>query len=236
MTNGFDGKTALISGASRGLGFAVAHALATSGAQVLALARTVGGLEELDDAIGASGGVKPVLIPLDITDHQAVAGLTEPLAGRFGHIDLWIHTAVYAPPLSPAEHMDPRDLDRALATNLSAVHRLILAIDPVLRRASAGRAVFFNDPAADGVHAAYSAGKAGAEALVRAWGQSLSRTSPAQVRLALPPPMHTSVRGRFHPGEAKTDLAHPRDVAPVLLAALETDGTDDIELQGAYAR
>ncbi|MEM9141308.1 MAG: SDR family oxidoreductase [Pseudomonadota bacterium] len=226
----FTGKIALVSGASRGLGFAVGKSLSLSGAQVLALARTVGGLEELDDAIGEAGGVKPVLIPADITDESAVQGLTDPLAGRFGHVDLWVHTAVYAPPLSPAEHMDPRDLDRSIATNLAAVERLILAVDPLLRRAPAGRAVFFDDPVADGVHAAYSAAKAGSAALVRAWGQSLSRTSPARVLVATPPPMHTAVRGRFHPGEPKDGLAHPRDVAARLLAHLAAGADSDVDL------
>lgn len=227
----FDGKVALITGASRGLGFAVSKALAKAGAQVLALARTVGALEELDDTICADGGPKPVLIPQDITEQESLAGLTGPLADRFGRIDLWIHTAVYAPPLSPAEHMDPRDLERAISTNLTAVQGLILAVDPLLRRSKSGQAVFFHDPVDDGFHAAYLAGKSGAEALVRAWGKSLSRTSTAHVRVAIPPPMHTSVRGRFHPGEKKDALAHPRDVAARLLRDLVDSGRGDIDLQ-----
>lgn len=221
----FQDKIALVTGASRGLGFAVATALANAGAQVIALARTQGGLESLDDEIGDTGGTPPVLIPLDIGKSDQVAGLTQALARRFPRLDLWIHAAIYAPPLSPVEHMDPKDLSNAVSVNLTGTAELIKAVDPLLRRAPAGQAVFFDDPAATegGVHGAYGAGKAGALTLARAWDQALRKTSPARVVIATPPPMPTGLRGRFYPGEDTTSLTKPAIVAERLVSAFHAD-------------
>jgi len=229
----FDDKIALVTGASRGLGFAVATALANAGAKVIALARTQGGLETLDDEIGDTGGPAPVLIPLDIAKSDQVAGLTEALASRFDRLDFWIHAAIYAPPLSPVEHMDPKDLSNALSVNLTGTAELIKAVDPLLRRAPDGRAVFFDDPAATegGVHGAYGAGKSGAMTLAQAWATTLSKTSPARVIVATPPPMPTGLRGRFYPGEETSGFTKPAVVADRLLTALAAPESEAIDLQ-----
>ncbi|MEM7057499.1 MAG: SDR family NAD(P)-dependent oxidoreductase [Pseudomonadota bacterium] len=221
----FDKETALVTGASRGLGFAVSRALAAAGAQVIALARTQGGLEELDDAIAEDGGTPPILVAMDIA--KPVDGLTTALAGRIPHLDYWIHTAIYAPPLSPVEHMDPKDLSSSLKVNLTGTAELIKAIDPLLRRAPAGRAVFFEDPAANGggVHGAYGAGKSGALVLARAWGETLRKTSPGRVVFATPPPMATGLRARFYPGEDSSQFTATSAVGTRLLEALRNDGT-----------
>ena len=226
----FDDKIALVTGASRGLGFATAVALANAGTKVIALARTQGGLEALDDEIADTGGVAPVLVPLDIGKADQVAGLTQALASRFQHLDYWIHSAIYAPPLSPVEHMDPKDLSNALSVNLTGTAELIKAVHPLLRRAPAGRAVFFDDPAAqqDGVHGAYGAGKAGALALARSWGEALQNTSPARVIVATPPPMPTGLRSRFYPGEDTSSFAAPSQVAEKLLDGLQSAGTTSV--------
>lgn len=230
MTTDLSSAIALVTGASRGLGFAVAQQLAEQGAQVIALARTAGGLEALDDAITEHGGTAPILVPLDITKSDEVAGLTAALASRVPQIDLWVHTAVYAPALAPVAQTDPKDLDRAVTTNLTAVQGLIAAIDPLFRQSSAGRAVFLHDPAAPGVHAAYIASKAGGEALARGWGAALARTGPGRLIIATPPPMPTAVRARFHPGEDTAALTPTYTVAERLLKHLANGAEGDVTL------
>ena len=130
----------LVTGASRGLGYATAEALAGPGTQIIALARTVGGLEELDDRIKSKGGAA-TLVPLDITDDGGLERLGLSIHERWGRLDAWVHTAAHAVPLAPAEHIAPKDLDRALAVNTRATQRLIAMLDPLLRAAPQGRAV-----------------------------------------------------------------------------------------------
>jgi NAD(P)-dependent dehydrogenase (short-subunit alcohol dehydrogenase family) len=231
MAAEFANMIALVTGASRGLGRAAAEALGARGAHVVAVARTVGGLEELDDAIRAKGGEGATLVPLDITDDEGLARLGAAIHGRWGRLDLWLHTATSLPPLSPAEHIDARDLDKVLAVDIRAVQRLIRVIDPLLRLAPAGRAVFFDDPeAGQKFHGAYGAGKAAAAALTRAWAAE-TRTMPLSVLHAVAPPMPTALRGRFHPGEDRGALTHPTAVADRLAAALAA-GETEIDLQG----
>ncbi len=125
-------RIALVTGASRGFGFACAAAMGSAGAHVLALARTVGGLEELDDKISSTSGIT-TLIPLDICDDPGLERLGAAVHDRWGRIDLWLHTAIHAAPLQPAEHIDAGELDQTLATNIRAFQRLIRVVDPLLR-------------------------------------------------------------------------------------------------------
>ena len=226
---------ALVTGASRGLGFAVAERLGARGTQVIALARTVGGLEELDEAIRSAGGPPATLVPVDITDDPALERLGAAIHERWGRLDLWVHTAVHAPPLAPAEHIAESDLDRSLAVNLRAAQRLIRVLDPLLRQAAAGRAVFFDDPAggSDGLHGAYHAAKMGQAAIVAAWARGIEKTSRVRVVTATPPPMATAVRARFHPGEDAARLARPADIAERLVVAVEGGATGRIDLRVA---
>ncbi|HUF88152.1 MAG TPA: SDR family oxidoreductase, partial [Thermohalobaculum sp.] len=200
MTEPFlKGRVALVTGASRGFGFASAAALGAAGAHVLAVARTVGGLEDLDDQIGASGGTA-TLIPLDIGDDPGLERLGAAVHERWGRVDLWLHTAFHAPPLQPAEHIDARELDRSLATNVRAFQRLIRAVDPLLRLAQHGTALIAADDAAGKkFHAPYALAKAAQSALTRAWAaEAGNRLTIAEI---VPPPMPTALRGRFYPGE-----------------------------------
>lgn len=210
---------ALVTGASRGLGRALAEEAARRGAHVLALARTVGGLEELDDAVKAAGG-QATLVPLDLTDDPALDRLAEAIAGRWGRLDLWLHCAVHAAPLSPTPMIDAKEIARSIDLNIRASQRLIAVLDPLLRAAPAGRAVLMDDPQ-EGVSffGTYAATKAAARALWLAWARE-TRRSPFRAALAVPPPMPTAVRGRFFPGEDRGQLTHPREVAPRLLNAL----------------
>ena len=232
MSKDFNEKVVLISGASRGLGFAVAEACGASGAHVIALARTVGGLEELDDAIRERGG-EATLVPLDITDDPALERLGAAIYERWGRLDLWVHTAQQAPTLAPVEHIDVKELDKVWAVNVRAVQRLIRVLDPLLRQAEAGRAVMFKDEGAAerNHHGLYVAAKAASDALVRDWGRTLEATSSARAILAAPPPMPTSLRGRFYPGEDRSALTHPSEVAGRLLRALLEGQTGQVDLR-----
>jgi NAD(P)-dependent dehydrogenase (short-subunit alcohol dehydrogenase family) len=212
-------RIALITGASRGLGAALAEALAPSH-HVVAVARTTGALEELDDRIKAKGG-QATLAPMDVTNADAMAHLCRGVFDRWGHVDLWIHTAVHAAPLAPAGHVDAKDWSRSVATNATATATLIRMVEPLLKAAPSGRAVFFDDPrAGEKFFGAYGASKAAQMALARSWQAETGRTGPT-VDILEPRPLATALRARFFPGEDRQALAAPRDEAARLLALLD---------------
>lgn len=207
---------ALVTGASRGLGAALALALAPEH-HVVAVARTTGALEELDDRIKAVGGAA-TLAPMDITDRDAMAHLCRGIFDRWGGLDLWAHAAVAAAPLAPTEHVAPRDLDAALAVNVTATATLIAFVAPLL--GPGGRALFFDDPrAGEAFFGAYGATKAAQIALARSWAAERRRLGP-RVQILRPRPMPTATRARFFPGEDRGPLADPADEARRLLAEL----------------
>ncbi len=209
-------KIALVTGASRGLGAALAEALAPE-YHVVAVARTTGGLEELDDRIKARGGAA-TLAPMDVANRDAMAQLCRSIHDRWGAIALWAHTAVHAPPLTPADHLDPKDWDKAVATNVTATGILIPFVAPLLGGGST--ALFFDDPAAgEKFHGAYGATKRAQITLARAWAQEATAQGPA-IRVLTPQPLATALRARFHPGEDRTRLARPADESARLLAEL----------------
>lgn len=212
------GRVALVTGASRGFGFAAASALGRSGAHVIAVARTVGGLEELDDQIRSAGGTV-TLVPVDICDDPGLGRLGAALYDRWGRVDLWLHTAIHAAPLQPAEHIDAREFDRDLAVNVRAFQRLIRIVDPLLRLADDPIALVATDDVRGlKFHGSYSASKAAQSALTGAWAaESGRRIKIAEVQ---PPPMPTAVRARFYPGEDKKRLCDPAMAADRLLQRL----------------
>ncbi|MDF0600156.1 SDR family NAD(P)-dependent oxidoreductase [Psychromarinibacter sp. C21-152] len=210
-------KVALITGASRGLGAALAEALAATH-HVVAVARTTGALEELDDRIQAAGG-HATLAPMDVTVPDAMAHLCRSIYDRWGSLDLWAHTAVQAPPLSPADHVDGKEIDKCLAVNVKATATLIPMVAPLLSGDGA-RALFFDDPhGGEKFFGAYAAGKAAQIALARAWAAETARLGP-RVHVLTPNPMPTATRARFFPGEDRSALADPRDEANRLLAEI----------------
>lgn len=209
-------KIALITGASRGLGYALAEALSATH-HIVAVARTVGALEELDDAIQAKGG-QATLAPMDITKPDAMAQLCRSIYDRWGSIDLWAHTAIHAAPLAPANHMDAKDWDKSLSINVAALGHLIPYVSPLL--GTDGRAVFFDDArGGEKFFAHYGTTKAAQIALARSWQAETAKIGP-QVHILTPQPMSTACRARFFPGEDRAALAHPRDEAARLLTQL----------------
>lgn len=209
-------KTALITGASRGLGAALAEALAPTH-HIIALARTTGALEELDDRIKAKGG-SATLAPMDMTNADAMATLCRGIFDRWKTLDLWCHTAVHAAPLSPADHIDPKDFAKSVAGNITSTATLISHISPLL--GPSGHAVFFDDPQAGAkFFGSYGATKSAQIALARSWQAETVKTGP-KVSILTPPSMPTATRARFYPGEDRSALTAPADAASAIIAQL----------------
>lgn len=215
-------KLALVTGASRGLGSAIAEQLALRGWHVVAVARTVGGLEELDDRVTSArlpgaGGL--TLAPMDITNDDAMRHLCRSIHDRWGGLDLWVHAAIHAAPLAPAGSLDAKDWDKSLNINTRATGSLIPMIEPLLR-AHQGKALFFDD-ARSGAQffGAYGATKAAQIALAQSW-QAENRKHGPEVIIVTPDPMPTATRARFFPGEDRGKLADPRREAARILDGL----------------
>jgi NAD(P)-dependent dehydrogenase (short-subunit alcohol dehydrogenase family) len=213
-------KLALVTGASRGLGAALAEELAASGWHVVALARTMGGLEELDDRIKARGG-QATLAAMDITKDDAIRHLCRDIHDRWGALDFWAHTAIYAPPLSPANHNPLKDWDKCVSINIRATGFLIPMIAPLLAAsADKGTALFVDDAvSSQKFHAAYGASKAAQMALARAWAAESAKIGP-RVLVETAAPLPTATRARFYPGEDRTTLTPCKVEAQRLLALI----------------
>lgn len=209
-------KIALVTGASRGLGAAMAEGLAKRGFHVIALARTVGGLEELDDRIQAAGG-SATLAPVDLTNDDAMRQICRGVYDRWGKLDLLVHAAIHAPPLTPVSHIDEKDLDKTLALNIRATSRLIANTEPLLKAAGRATALFFNDPVkAEKFHGTYGLSKAAQMRLARSWAEEAA-ASGITVQVMTPAPMPTATRARFYPGENRDALTPCADEANRLL-------------------
>ncbi len=220
------GSVALVTGASRGIGAAVAVELARLGAHVVITARTQGGLEETDDAIRTVGG-SATLLPLDLAEGEQIDAIGPSLYQRFGRLDVLVHNAGALGRLTPVAHILPNDWADALAVNLGAAWHLIRTCDPLLRNAEAGRAVFVTDARARTPRAywgAYGATKAGMEHLVLTWADEV-KTTRLRVNLFDPGATATRLRTQAMPGEDPTTLPRPADLAPALAALCALDET-----------
>jgi len=215
-------RIALITGASRGLGAALTETLALRGWHVVAVARTSGGLEDLDDRVKAHkspGAGALTLAPMDITDDGAMQHLCLNIHNRWGGLHLWAHTAVHAAPLAPAGSLDGKDWAKSVACNVTATGNLIPLIEPLLREKD-GTALFFDDPrAGEKFLGAYGATKAAQIALARSWAAEGVKTGP-RVVIAAPAPMATATRARFYPGEDRSILADSRTEAQRIIALI----------------
>ncbi|GGG48906.1 oxidoreductase [Caldovatus sediminis] len=216
-----EGRVALVTGASRGIGAAAAVELARLGARCVLLARTQGGLEETDDAIQAAGGGPATLLPLDLArEAEKIDAIGPSVVARFGRLDILVHAAAVLNKLTPVAHIEPRDWAETVAVNMSAAWRLIRTCDPPLRASDAGRAVFVTTGRVRAPRAywgLYGATKAGAEHLVLTWAQEVAKT-PLRVNLFDPGPVATRLRAQAFPGEDPSTLPRPAEVAPALAA------------------
>ena len=211
---GMTEQLALITGASRGLGYALALELCKTH-HIVAVAKTTGALEELDDQIKAQGGAA-TLAPMDINNEAAMATLCRGIFDRWGKLDIWLHTAVHAAPLAPADHIDLTDMAKSIDTNLTAVTRLIGYVSPLLGQD--GHAVFFDDArAGEKFFGAYGATKTAQTALVRSWATETQRTGPKASMLS-PSAMPTATRARFFPGEDRKTLSDCETQAKILMS------------------
>ncbi len=227
MSRFLDGRIALVTGASRGIGRAVAIALAKAGAHVIALARTQGGLEELDDAIREAGG-EATLAPCDVKDFPALDRLGAAIFARWGRLDVFVGNAGALGPLSPLAHVEPAQWDDLFAVNVTANWRLVRSLDPLLRAAEAGRAIFITSGAG---HAAtfkpywgpYAISKAALDALVRTYAAETENISAVKVMAVNPGPLRTRMRAAAMPGEDPMRLRTPEELAPKIVALCAPD-------------
>ncbi|HEY5166678.1 MAG TPA: SDR family NAD(P)-dependent oxidoreductase [Pseudolabrys sp.] len=214
MAKPLSDRIALVTGASRGIGAALALQLAQAGAHVIAVARTVGGLEELDDKIKAAGG-SATLVPLDVKDSEGIARLALALNERYHRLDVLIGNAGIIGPLSPLDHIEPKDWDNMLAVNVTANWQLIRTMDPLLKNAPAGRAVFLTSAVAYKGRAywgPYAASKAALDALVRAYATE-SATTNVRANLFAPGPTRTRMYASAFPGIDPMTLPTAEEVA-----------------------
>jgi NAD(P)-dependent dehydrogenase (short-subunit alcohol dehydrogenase family) len=207
-------RIALVTGASRGIGHATALALAKAGAHIVAVARTVGGLEELDDAIKALGG-SATLVPLDLKDYAGIDRLGAALRERFGRLDVLVGNAGMLGPLSPLGHVEAKAWDEVMAVNVTANWRLLCAVDPLLKFSDAGRVVLVSSGvAAMGLAywGPYAASKAALETLARTYAAETATTN-VRVNVFTPGPVRTRMRAQAMPGEDPMVLVTPDKVA-----------------------
>jgi len=223
QTGRLAGRIALVTGASRGIGAAVARRFATEGAQLILIARTVGGLEETDDAVRAAGGAKALLVPLDLREFDAIDQLGASLYERFGKLDILVGNAGILGDLSPLGHVKPERWAAVMDINLTANWRLIRSLDPLLRRSDAGRAIFVTSGAATGAHAywgPYAVSKAALEALVRTYAAENRKTN-IRANILDPGVARTALRAEAFPGEDANALPAPDDIAETFVNLAE---------------
>jgi NAD(P)-dependent dehydrogenase (short-subunit alcohol dehydrogenase family) len=216
---------AVVTGASRGIGRASAIALAQAGAHVVAVARTQGALEELDDEIRRLTGEAATLVPMDVAEGDGLDQLGLALHERFGRLDVVVHAAAMLGPMTPVFHVDPKQWERTVAVNLTATFRLIRSFEPLLRKSERPRAIFLTSGRAARPKAfwgPYGATKAGLENLVRTWADELEQTKIRAVLLD-PNVMRTRMRAEAMPGEDPATLPDPSEIAPLIVELAQAD-------------
>jgi NAD(P)-dependent dehydrogenase (short-subunit alcohol dehydrogenase family) len=222
MTKSLEGKIALVTGASRGIGRAAAIALGAAGAHVICVARTVGGLEETDDAIVKAGG-SATLVPLNLKDFAAIDRLGASLFERWGKLDAFLGNAGVLGTLTPLTHLEPKDFADLLDINITANWRLIRSLDPLLRLSEAGRVLFLTSGAAR-KHTPYWGGyamsKAALESLALTYAAECEGGGKIKVNLLNPGPIRTAMRAKAMPGENPSALKRPEELTPLIVELL----------------
>jgi NAD(P)-dependent dehydrogenase (short-subunit alcohol dehydrogenase family) len=212
------GKVVLVTGASRGIGYAASLEAARRGAHVVAVARTVGGLEELDDEIQDLGS-SATLVPLDLRDGDAIDRLGAAIFERWGALDGLIANAGQLGVLSPLPHVKPEDFDKVFAVNVTANYRLLRSTDLLLRQSTAGRAVFVSSSSAKSARpfwGLYAASKAAVDAMTKSYAGEVAQTK-VKVNVFYPGAVRTAMRAKAMPGEYPDILPKPADIAPKLV-------------------
>lgn len=220
-------RIALVVGASRGIGRESALALARAGAHVVAVARTQGALEELDDEIFAATGKHATLIPFDLVDGGGIDRLGGALFERFGRLDIWVQAAATmgAEGLTPVSHADPRGFAKIEKINLTSVYRLIRSLEPLLKASEAARVIHLTTSLASVPRAfwgPYAATKAGAETLMKCWADE-TESMPIRVSIVDPGRMRTQLRAQAYPGEDPDTLPHPSEIGPLIVDLARAD-------------
>ncbi|MCO5145867.1 MAG: SDR family NAD(P)-dependent oxidoreductase [Aquamicrobium sp.] len=217
-TPDLSGRVALVTGASRGIGYFVAKELAAAGAHVIAVARTVGGLEELDDEIREAGG-QATLVPLDLVDMAGIDRLGGVIHERWGKLDVLVANAAILGVIAPVGHVEAKVFEKVMAVNVTATWRTIRSVDPLLRLSDAGRAILMSSGAAHSARAywgPYAASKAAVEALSRSWADETKNTA-LKVNCVNPGATRTAMRAQAMPGENPETLPHPSEIARKIL-------------------
>jgi NAD(P)-dependent dehydrogenase (short-subunit alcohol dehydrogenase family) len=231
------GRIALVTGASRGIGRAVAKRYAQEGADLILTARTVGALEELDDEIRAISGKTSLLVPLDLKNFDAIDQLGAGLYERFGRLDVLVGNAGVLGQMSPLTHTEPKHWQEAIDVNLTANWRLIRSLDPLLRLSAAGRAIFVSSGAARGPRAywgVYAVTKAALEMLAGIYAQE-NQQSNVRVNLVDPGKTRTRMRAAAYPGEDPATLPTPESITDAFVRLARADFTGNGELVKAQA-
>lgn len=218
------GRIAVVTGASRGIGYFIAKHMAAAGAHVVAVARTVGGLEELDDEIKAesarTGKGAATLVPLDLADMAAIDRLGGAIHERWGKLDILVANAGVLGTISPIGHVEAKTFEKVITVNVVSTWRLIRSVDPLLRLSNAGRAIIVSSNAAHSAKAfwgPYAASKAAVETMMRSWADE-TRNYPLRVNAADPGATRTAMRAQAVPGEDPSTLPHPSEVAARIVA------------------
>ncbi|RTM09395.1 MAG: SDR family NAD(P)-dependent oxidoreductase [Hyphomicrobiales bacterium] len=230
MTLDLSGRVAVVTGASRGIGYFIARELAAAGAHVIAVARTVGGLEELDDQIKADGRGQATLVPLDLTDMAGIDRLGGAIHERWGKLDILVANAGVLGVISPIGHVEAKTFEKVMNINVTSTWRLIRSVDPLLRLSDAGRAIIMSSNAAHSARAfwaPYAASKAAVETMMRSWAHE-TESLPLRVNAADPGATRTAMRAQAMPGEDPETLPHPSEIArrilPLTSPALKETG------------
>ena len=224
-TKPFDGKLALVTGASRGIGAATAEALAAAGAHVILTARTASALEEVEDRIHAAGG-SATIAPMDLTQSDHVKKLAEAVAERWGSLDVLVLNAAMLGSLSPVEHLDAKELARVFATNVLSNQALIAAFDPLLRRADMADVIGVTSSVGSEPRAfwgGYGASKAAFENLLATYADETAHAGKLRVQIIDPGATATRMRQLAFPGEEPGQLKGPEVVAAAIIAQLHGD-------------
>lgn len=230
------GRIALITGASRGIGAAIARRFASEGAQVVLAARTVGGLEEVDDAIRAASAdkVQATLVPIDLRNGEEIDRLCAAIGQRFGRLDVLVGNAGILGEMTPVSQVEPESWDEVVAVDLTANWRLIRGLERLLLASDAGRAIFVTSAVSGGraYWGAYAVAKTGLEALARTWAQEMENTG-LRINLVNPGAVRTAMRAKAYPAEDPMTLRPPKDVTDIFVALAEPSCTRHGELLSA---